>query len=57
MGPEFRVALVVALILACGTEHKPHDQGTGSSTPAQLEVRPPAVQLARTCCGPQSPVA
>jgi hypothetical protein len=45
MRHEARIASVVGLVLACGTEHKPQDQGAGSSPTAQFEVRPSAVQL------------
>src|SRR5438067_968395 len=42
----FRVASVVGIVLAaCRTEQKPQEQGAGSATAAQLEVRPSTVQL------------
>ena len=40
-----RIACAVVLVSACGTEHKPQNQGGADTVPAQLEVRPPAVQL------------
>jgi len=46
MRHEFRVASAIVFVVACGTEHKASDSGAGSSTGAQLEVRPSAVQLA-----------
>jgi len=42
MPHAFRVALLVALAFACGTEHK---QGQGSPGSGELAVNPPAVQL------------
>jgi len=40
-----RIACAVLLVSACGTEHKPQSQGGADTVPAQLDVRPPAVQL------------
>jgi hypothetical protein len=45
MRHPFRVTSAIAVALACGTEHKPPDQGSVLPTAAQLEVRPSAVQL------------